>query len=108
MPTPPTPEGCDDCPDNTRDKDEVEIPYVVRGGVAIVLLLIILSQCIFAQYGRDVGDDDPTTIPIGHVGQWTIKTKEPNYILTGLLGGMAMTALGFNVEGFLKRLSLPK
>jgi hypothetical protein len=102
------PDECGQCPNNAANAPEqpVKVPYGVRVGVAIAAGLFLATQCYSVQYGRDVDDLNPETVEIGHVGSWTIKTKEPNYLLAAGCGAIAMTALGIRFDNLVKFLPM--
>ena len=100
MPESDRPDGCEQCPYNIENKP-VTIPYPIRVGVAFFAGLILATQCYSVRYGQS---DNPLTegVEVGQVGQWTLETREPNYLFAAGCAAIAMTALGIKIDSLFK------
>jgi hypothetical protein len=102
----PIPDGCDQCPNNAKTPKTL-----LRSGVyvAIIAGVIAVLQCWDIRYGYDNTanmDNNPHTIKVGRVAEWTFSTKEADAFMMFGLGAIAMTALGIRFDNLIKFLPI--
>ena len=97
------PDGCDACPRNTENKPTAT-PYLARLAVAMFAGFILATQCYAVRYGQHPNKTSDDGVEVGQVGQWTIETREPNYLFAAGCAAIAMTALGIKIDSLFKLL----